>query len=183
MLTVITGGMFAEKSTELQRRGKRLKRAGRRVLYVRPDSDTRYSETQLMTHDGQAVEAITIPIEAPYELITAAINYSVVCIDEIQFFNVKMVSVINTLLKQGKTVIVAGLDLDYQAEPFLVTSSLMSYAEEVIKLKAVCTNCGEDAWVSHKEDNGERIELGTDIYKPLCRKCFNYKTRPYKNLK
>ncbi|HEF5065796.1 thymidine kinase [Bacillus paramobilis] len=173
MFTVITGGMFAEKSTELQRRGKRLKRAGRKVIYVRPDSDTRYSETHLMTHDGQTVEAITVSIENPHELLQAAKDFDVVCIDEIQFFTISVVNVIKGLLLQGKTVIVAGLDLDYQAEPFLITAVLMGYAEEVVKLQAVCNGCGEEAWVSHKEDNGERIELGTDIYKPLCRKCHN----------
>lgn len=69
----------------------------------------------------------------------------------------------------------AGLDLDAGAKTFVVTAILMSMAEEVVKLHAVCSSCGSDAWVSYKEPNGKRIQLGTDEYTPLCRKCFYQK--------
>lgn len=171
MLTVIAGGMFAEKSTELQRRGKRLQRAGKRVLFVKPDYDTRYGNDQIVTHDGNSVEAVNISTTFPIELVSLSAEYDVILIDEVQFFSKVIIPTIKGLLLQGKTVIVAGLDLDFKAEPFQITTWLMGYAEEVVKLTAVCTECGDDSWVSHKEDNGKRIELGTSEYKPLCRKC------------
>jgi thymidine kinase len=175
MLTVICGGMFAEKTTELQRRGKRLERAGKKVLYVKPNFDTRYSENEIVTHDGAKVQAVNIDSENPYDIYEIADEYDAICIDEVQFFSQDIIKAINALLLRGKKVIVAGLDLDYKGEPFFVTTILMGYAEEVVKLHAVCSSCGADAWVSYKEDNGERIQLGTDEYKPMCRKCFNEK--------
>lgn len=178
MLTVICGGMFAEKSTELQRRGKRLERAGKKVLYVKPDFDNRYSEDEIVTHDGARVKAVNVNTENPYELLDLAVGYDVICIDEVQFFSFSIVTVINGLLLRGQKVIAAGLDLDYKGEPFLNTTTLMGYAEDVVKLHAVCSQCGADSWVTAKHedaDSGERIQLGTDEYYPLCRKCFNEK--------
>jgi thymidine kinase len=85
-------------------------------------------------------------------------------IDEIQFFDEMVITNIRVLLnKFKKTVIVAGLDLDFKGEPFIITSALMGYAEEVVKLHAVCTTCGNDAWVSAKKEEGtERVQLGAD---------------------
>lgn len=174
MLTVITGGMFAEKSTELLRRGKRLQRAGKSVLYVKPKLDTRYSDTEIVTHDGNKVEAITIDENKPFLLLMRKYSkYDVILIDEVQFFHPEIVPVTDYLANEGKSVIVAGLDMDYQGTPFKSVAYLMAMAEEVLKLKAVCASCGADAWVSHKEDNNQRIQLGTDEYKPLCRKCYS----------
>ncbi|PFB17031.1 thymidine kinase [Bacillus cereus] len=174
-LTVIAGGMFAEKTTELQRRGRRLKRAGKRVAYFKPAMDTRYSENEIVTHDGAKVEAININENAPLQLTSREYfeNYDVFLIDEVQFFHSFIMTAIETLLREGKTVIVAGLDLDFKGQPFFKMGALMLMAENVVKLHAVCSECGDDAWVSHKENNGQRIQLGTDEYTPMCRKCFN----------
>ncbi|MHC5291100.1 Thymidine kinase [Bacillus licheniformis] len=179
MLTVITGGMFAEKSTELQRRGRRLERAGKKVGYFKPDFDDRYSVDEIVTHDGNKVPAINIPQNASL-LITSrryVDNYDVFCIDEVQFFNLNFVTAVETLLIKGKTVIVAGLDMDYKGHVFIKVASLMAMAEEVVKLHAVCASCGNDAWVSYRESDGHRLQLGTDEYTPLCRKCFYNKTQ------
>lgn len=173
-LTVIAGGMFAEKTTELQRRGRRLTRAGKRVAYFKPEMDTRYSENEIVTHDGLKVAAINISHKRPIDIfVFNYLQYDVYLIDEIQFFELNIIGVIESLLQEGKTVIVAGLDLDFEAKPFTVTSHLMAMAENVVKLHAVCSECGDDAWVSHKEDNGQRIQLGTDEYTPMCRKCYS----------
>lgn len=174
-LTVIAGSMFAEKTTELQRRGRRLKRAGKRVAYFKPAMDTRYSENELVSHDGARVEAINIDENAPIQITSREYfeNYDVFLIDEVQFFHSHIMTAIETLLREGKTVIVAGLDLDFKGHPFFKMGALMLMAENVVKLHAVCSNCGDDGWVSHKEEGGQRIQLGTDEYTPMCRKCFN----------
>jgi len=174
-LTVIAGGMFAEKTTELQRRGRRLKRAGKRVAYFKPEMDTRYSANEIVSHDGAKVDAISIKENTPIQIASREYfeEYDVFLIDEVQFFTSYIMTTIETLLRGGKTVIVAGLDLDFKAHPFFTVSALMSIAENVVKLHAVCSECGDDAWVSHKEEGGQRIQLGTDEYTPMCRKCFN----------
>ncbi|MDR7207625.1 thymidine kinase [Priestia megaterium] len=174
MLTVIAGGMFAEKSTELQRRGKRLTRAGKNVVYFKPEFDNRYSETEIVTHDGQKVKAGNVPTDTPETIFMALPKFTdVILIDEIQFFNAGIIAVINHLLKDGYSVIVAGLDMDSDAKPFDVTATLMALAEEVVKLKAVCSRCGDDAWVTYNDNKINRIELGTDEYTPMCRYCYD----------
>lgn len=175
MLTVITGGMFAEKSTELLRRGRRLKRAGKEVGYFKPAFDNRYSEHEIVTHNGERVPAYSLDQAITMKSFEWIVD--VFLIDEVQFFDKSIHSAIDYLLEQGKTVIVAGLDMDYQGHSFVITAALMAIAEDVVKLKAVCAECGSDAWVSFKEDNGQRLQLGTDEYTPLCRKCFNIRRR------
>lgn len=179
MLTVICGGMFSEKSTELQRRGKRLERAGKKVIYFKPEMDDRYSENELVTHDGARVPAVNVATNAPIRVTSREyFENDVFLIDEIQFFHSRILTAIEVLLNNGKTVIVAGLDLDYRAKPFFVTATLMAMAEEVIKLNAVCVSCGSNAWVSdRKTSDSERHVLGSeDIYQPLCRNCYNNKS-------
>lgn len=180
MLTVITGSMFAEKSTELQRRGRRFERAGKKVIYFKPDFDTRYSENEIVTHSGSRVEAVCIPTDSPYALTSIKyLEYDVFLIDEVQFFHSDMLKVIDGLLNIGKIVIVAGLDRDFQSKPFYVTANLMAMAEEVVKLRAVCSGCGGDAWGTYRLAGGtDRHVLGAEgMYTPLCRKCFTAKTK------
>ena len=76
-------------------------------------------------------------------------------------------------------MIVAGLDMTFQGEPFGSIPSLMAVAETVTKVQAVCSGCGEDAWVSYrKTENSSVVLLGEkNNYSPLCRKCFNTETR------
>jgi thymidine kinase len=177
MLTVITGGMFAEKTTELLRQGRRLERAGKKVIYIKPDMDIRYSEDEIVTHNGESVPAVNISSNAPIRVSSKEyFDNDVFLIDEVQFFSIDILTAMDTLLLNGKTVIVAGLDLDATAHPFYITATLAAMAENVVKLHAVCADCGNDAWVSYKENHTTRIQLGTDEYKPLCRSCF-YKTK------
>lgn len=175
MLTVITGGMFAEKSTELLRRGRRLKRAGKEVGYFKPAFDNRYSRHEIVTHNNERVQAFTLDQAVTMKNFEGIVD--VFLIDEVQFFDESIHSTIDYLLEEGKTVIVAGLDMDYQGHSFVITAALMAIAEDVVKLKAVCAECGSDAWVSFKAENGQRLQLGTDEYTPLCRKCFNIRRR------
>lgn len=176
-LTVFTGSMFASKTSALITKGERHLIAGHNVIYVKPKQDSRYSETELVTHNGTKVPAVTLD-ESNY-LIDAktwvAINSAdVILMDEVQFYTYKALDIIDELLLKGKVIYVAGLDMDYNGDPFESTALLMGNADEVVKLKAVCSDCGEDSFVTAKKGgNEERLELGSgDIYKPLCRTCY-----------
>lgn len=173
MLTVIMGGMFSEKTTELIRRGRRAKRAGKRVVYVKPSTDTRYSAEKIVSHDGLEVDSIVIGKENPIDIQTLYDNYDVICIDEVQFISSEVVGLLNTLAVE-RHVIVAGLDMTYNGDIFDTTMKLAAYAEEVVKLHAVCSECGDDSWISQRlTDSQEIVELGSDNeYRPMCRKCF-----------
>ena len=55
----------------------------------------------------------------------------------------------------GIRVIIAGLDLDFRGEPFGAMPRLLSIAEDVTKLHAICVCCGEAASRTQRLVNGE----------------------------
>ncbi|MFD9628619.1 thymidine kinase [Peribacillus muralis] len=184
-LEVYCGSMFAEKSTSLIRQGKRHLMGGRSVAFVKPYIDNRYGEDVVATHDGVKHFADSIKYDAftgNMEDFTSRKHVNeaqVVCIDEVQFFPKLVIKLIEKLLYEGKTVYVAGLDMDKDGRPFETTMALMGIAEEVHKVQAVCRDCGEDAWVTIQEKETERIHVGNDGYKPCCRACsYKYLGKP-----
>jgi thymidine kinase len=181
-LTVFTGGMFAEKSTALIREGKRHLLAGRKVVFLKPKLDDRYSEDAVVTHDGIEYKAynvskIKINDEEAYQIdfdgLTSLKEADVVCIDEVQFFDSDFIEVIDGLIYEDKKVYVAGLDLDRFGKPFGIVPYLMARAETVKKFHAVCNYCGADAWVTlgtKKLNNNNQVNVSND-YVPACRTC------------
>src|SRR5690606_8555586 len=114
----------------------------------------RYHQTHVKSHSGQGLEAHPIATSAD---ILPLLNEdtTVVAIDEGQFFDAGIVAVAEELAHQGIRVIVSGLDLDFRAEPFGPMPQLMSLAEEVQKLHAICMECGEDASRTQRLVNGQ----------------------------
>ena len=80
-----------------------------------------------------------------------------------------------TARDRGIRVICAGLDMDFKGVPFGPMPALMAIADDVYKTHAICVNCGDLAWVSHRlVASDKRVLLGeTDSYEPLCRECYN----------
>lgn len=181
-LTVNVGGMFSGKSTELQRQGKRHIIAGHRVLFIKPDMDTRYSETEVVTHEGQKVKAINIPTHEDFRKYVKPSEVDVVLIDEVQFFSPRILPSIWWLLDNDVKVYASGLDMDFLGDGFPTTEKLMGMADVVQKFHAVCEVCGEDAVITAKRDfhedafSSDVVELGAkETYIPMCRSCYiNY---------
>lgn len=175
-LEVFTGGMFAGKSTALIAKGQRHLLAGQKVVYVKPEMDDRYSEDEIVTHDGQKVEAVSMITSGHFysEEFNKVLEADVVLFDEVQFYDLGAVSNIKGMLRRGKIVYCSGLDMDYTGKPFEVTAQLLALADEVHKLKAVCSETGLDAGFSLKvSGSDERVELGAgDTYKPVSRSVF-----------
>ena len=71
-------------------------------------------------------------------------------------------------------VVLAGLDQDYLGRPFPPMNDLMCIAEEVTKVRAVCTVCGGDASRSQRlvPDGGTVLVGASDKYVARCRSCF-----------
>ncbi len=171
-IEVICGSMFSGKTEELIRRLNRARIARQKVEIFKPSVDTRYDETDVVSHDAKAVSST--PVENASQILFYAEDFEVVGIDEAQFFGEELVSVCNDLAMRGKRVVVAGLDMDYLGNPFGPIPKLMAIAEYVTKVHAICIRCGNLANYSHrtvKDDN--LVVLGeTDAYEPLCRQCF-----------
>lgn len=178
-LEVICGPMFAGKSEELIRRLTRAVIGKLKVLVVKPGIDNRDAQNIIASHNGAVFAAQTI--SAPADLLHLADGYEVIGIDEVQFFPHDIITVIRTLVAQGKRVIVSGLDLDYRSEPFGPIAALLSLADTVTKLQAICTQCGADAQRSQRIINGQParysdplIMIGAEeSYQARCKQCYS----------
>ena len=153
-IEVVCGSMFCGKTEELIRRVRRAIIAKQKVKVFKPSIDDRYGIQSVTSHTGQTVEAI--PVQSSQELLELANGgTTVVAIDEAQFFDEGIVEVVQTLADQHNIrVIIAGLDLDFRAEPFGPMPFLMSIAEDVTKLHAICVVCGESASRTQRLVNG-----------------------------
>lgn len=143
-IEVITGCMFAGKTEELIRRINVLQYAKENILVFKPVIDNRYSETEVVSHAGSRTESHNVA-SALEILDFVDENTNVVAIDEVQFFDENIIKVCDYLALKGIRVMVAGLDMDFRGEPFGVIPKLMTTAEFVTKLTAVCTVCGGPA--------------------------------------
>lgn len=153
-LEVITGCMFAGKTEELIRRVNVLRYANKNIVVFKPKVDNRYSDQAVVSHAGNRIESIDI--ESALEILDHVLpEHEVVAIDEVQFFEDDVLKICEYLALQGKRVMVAGLDMDFRGEPFGVIPALMTHAEFVTKLTAVCTVCGAPATRTQRLVDGE----------------------------
>lgn len=171
-IEIVCGSMFSGKTEELIRRLKRAQFARLKVEIFKPAIDTRYDEAQVVSHDANAIHSTPVPSSS--NILLLASDVDVVGIDEAQFFDEGLIQVCTQLADNGVRVIVAGLDMDYLGKPFGPIPALMSIAEYVTKVHAICMRCGHIANHSHRVVGGESlIQLGEkDSYEPLCRDCF-----------
>ena len=177
-LEVICGCMFAGKTEELIRRIKVLEFAKKKIIVFKPKIDNRYSDTQVVSHAGSSVESVVIS-EAKEILDYIKPDTEVVAIDEVQFFDEDIIEICDMLAFQGKRVMVAGLDTDFRGEPFSVMPQLITRAEFVTKLTAVCVQCGAPATRTQRLVDGKPANYDDPIimvgaaesYEAVCRHC------------
>lgn len=186
-IEVICGGMFAGKTEELIRRINVLSYARKNILVFKPKIDDRYSTTEIASHAGSKVPCIVIS-EAKEILNHVNYDTDVVAIDEVQFFDEDVVDICEYLADSGLRVMVAGLDKDFRGEPFGVLPDLLTRAEFVTKLTAVCAKCGAPATRTQRIINGKPASFNDPIvlvgakeaYEPRCRHCHEIVEKPIK---
>lgn len=175
-IEVITGPMFSGKSEELIRRLKRAQIAKRRVACFKPDLDVRYNRNAIASHSAQTLDALTVVNveELKAVLMPMADVVEVVGIDEAQFFDESLVPLTNELVRIGHRVILAGLDTTFTGEPFAPMPELLAIADEVIKLSAVCMQCGAPAVHTQRLGSSQSLVLvgAAGVYEARCRACF-----------
>ena len=169
---VVCGSMFSGKTEELIRRLRRAQFAKQRVEIFKPAIDVRYSEEEVVSHEGTSIPST--PVDSSASILLMGQESDVVGIDEAQFFDEHIVEVCNELAARGIRVIVAGLDLDFKGQPFGPMPQLCATADEVTKVHAICVRCGALAYVSHRIVAGDKqVLLGEkQEYEPLCRECY-----------
>lgn len=174
-IEVIDGPMFSGKTTELIRRMVRYKLAGYRCVVLSNMIDTRKKEGIIKSHSGITLDAKEC--KHIFAISTELwLNYDVIGIDEGQFFNQELGTIARALAIHGKVVIIAGLNMDYNGKPFKVMSYLISTAERVDRLQAICMRCKRDASFTRRiGDSQEKIIIGgIESYEPVCRMCYAY---------
>jgi len=173
---VVTGSMFSGKTDELIRRLRRATIARQKVQVFKPAVDVRYAVEKVTSHAGTDFDAIPIEHAADvYERLEK--DTTVVAIDEAQFFDDEIIAVVDELARRGIRLIVAGLDTDFRGEPFGPMPVLMSKAEHVDKLQAICMVCGEPASRTQRLVNGKPARYddpvvivgAAEMYEARCR--------------
>lgn len=177
-IEVICGSMFSGKSEELIRRVRRAQFAKMKVLVFKPAIDNRYSETNVVSHNGNSEDAFAVKSSLDI-LDRLDKDTQCVAIDEVQFFDDHIVPVAQKLANEGYRVICAGLDQDFKGEPFGPISKLLAVAEYITKLQAICMSCGSPASRTQRLINGEPAHIqdpiilvgASESYEPRCRHC------------
>jgi thymidine kinase len=176
-IEVICGSMFCGKTEELIRRMRRSIIARNKVQVFKPIIDNRYVVERVHSHAGIEIDAI------PIAEISEVYNYldpetSVVGIDEAQFFDERILKIVDDLSAKGIRVILAGLDMDFRGEPFGMMPILMTKAEKLDKLSAICMVCGEPATRTQRIVNGKPANYhdpivivgASEMYEARCRR-------------
>ena len=178
-LEVICGSMFSGKSEELIRRVNRATYGNLSVRVFKPAIDLRFSEKEVVSHNGRKQMAIPVQnaLDIYHYLEAEEAPIDVVAIDEVQFFDDRIVGIIDQLANQHTRVICAGLDTDFRGEPFGPMPRLMTMAESLTKLTAICPICGSPASRTQRLINDQPasyhdpiIKVGAaESYEPRCR--------------
>jgi len=170
-LNIILGCMFSSKTSTLISRYKRYQIGGKKCIMIKYKFDTRYDNKCVITHDGIKIDAIVSSML--YELDKFIKDYDVICIDEIQFYKDADIFC-DKWANDGKIVEVCGLNGDYKREPFEIISKLIPMADNILFLKAVCKESGEDAVYSNRliENDLQEVIGGEDMYNAVSRKMY-----------
>src|ERR1700712_663659 len=177
-IEVVCGPMFCGKSEELIRRLRRSTIARYSVVCVKPSIDDRHGVDDVISHAGSRIAARAIA--DPRELLELRGEADGVGIDEAQFCGARLGAVCEDLAASGLSVICAGLDRDYRGLPFGPMPELLSIADRVTKLQAVCVQCGGDAALSQRLvdgapapfDDATVVVGGAERCEARCRGCF-----------
>lgn len=189
-IEVICGPMFAGKTEELLRRVRRLEYANQNIVVFKPSIDNRFSNNEVVSHNNSRTKSVNISYARQiFDYIDSETD--VVAIDEIQFLDEEVVPIVDHLASKKVRVIVSGLDKDFRGEPFSFMPKLLSIAEYVTKLTAICVQCGRPATRTQRIVNGKPARYQDPIvligaeesYEARCRSCHKVyrKPRPYKS--
>jgi thymidine kinase len=174
---VICGCMFCGKTDEMLRLLRRFAIAGRQVVLIKPQVDTRTAEETVVSRSGAQHRAVTVGSAAEIEAVVEKAD--IVAIEEGQFWDEELPDVVERLADAGKQVVVTGLDQDYRAHPFGPMPILMALADQVTKLTAICMVCGEPATRTQRLIDGQPAPvdsplimvggMGDEKYEARCR--------------
>lgn len=190
-LEVVKGPMFAGKTTTyINRVNARVLAGCTRLVLIKHAFDTRYDaktggKSLVHSHDGITLNYHTLAVKhvsdalPGIESILDPQHGGYIAFDEGQFF-VGLKEFVITIRSRYPLVdiLVAGLDMDFRAQPFGDIPELFNIADTKTQLRARCSCGSADAEYTHRKihTNGTVLVGGADIYEPLCAKCYDTAT-------
>ena len=171
-IEVICGSMFSGKTEELIRRLNRALIAQQKVEIFKPKIDDRYHKHDVVSHNETAIRST--PVSFADDIMLLSGDCDVVGIDEAQFFDSGLTKVVDKLANAGKRMIIAGLDMDFEGKPFGTMPEIITIAEFVTKVHAICMKCGAVAHYSYRLENSKKKVLvgEAQAYEARCRRCY-----------
>ena len=177
-MILYTGPMFSSKTTKLLMQADKRYYQKKKVIAFKSSMDDRYStKGEIVSHNLGKIPAYLVDKGA--EIIETIANckeeIDCVIIDEL-FLIDGGASACLELYKKGYDVIIASIDLNFAGNPFEEVKEIMPYCTRIVKCKAVCPICGDDARYTHRktDDKSEILVGADDIYEPRCQLHFNY---------
>lgn len=176
-IEIIIGPMYSGKSTELIRRCRNYEAIDKKVIIFNHKLDSRCAENTVQTHNKARINAIkTDSLMAFYNANkTLLLNTHVIAIDEAQFFT-DLFEFVQSIEHMDKVIIIAGLDGDCFRKPFGQILQCIPYANEVIKLHAMCMMKKDGTYasftkrLSNIEPQNGQVDIGAqDKYMAVCR--------------
>lgn len=193
-LEIILGPMYASKTTRLVELYKKYNFCNISVSVINHAIDNRYDDNLLSTHDKVKIPCIKtdklmdlwddyLNLEEDVQILPRAkdkfkiATSKVILINEGQFFP-DLYEFVVELLKHNKKIYVCGLDGDFQRKKFGQILDLIPLCDKVTKLTSLCSLCkdGTPGIFSMRLTNErEQTVVGSNIYIPVCRECYNDK--------
>jgi thymidine kinase len=158
-LTFFTGPMACGKTLELVRHLHIFREQRIPLVCIRPSLDTRTPAVQ--SRAGLLHDAIAMDVNDLVALAQAMVGQAVIGIDEVQFFPVELVPLLEDELRKGKTILVSGLDADFRGKMFPTSQALMALPETIVqRSRAVCSVCHRyNATRSQRLRNGQPVSI------------------------
>lgn len=180
-LELIMGPMFSGKTTEAMRRVELYRQQGKRVMAINHEINKRYGSNVIHSHDKKEINNCFSlgDLYHLYDYLRKEYDEAdVLFVEETQFFSNAYDFIRNAVDIDGKIVVAAGLDGDYKREPFGDMNRLVSMADEVVKLHALCSVCRDGTLAPFtmrvSKTNSSVVSVGgMGDYEGVCRSCFN----------
>lgn len=123
--------------------------------FFKPSSDDR-DEAIVSRFSEKSYEPIVIDAKNPKLILNHINGQKIVAIDEIQFFGLGIVQVVEELQRRGIHVVASGLNLDFKGDVFTHMGSLLGMCTDPRYLTAVCEHDG----CNHKATRTQRLVNG-----------------------
>lgn len=174
MIKVFTGPMYAAKSLGLIQAAKvRQKPNVENVICFKPSKDTRDKSKIKSRAIEETLDAYVIK---DLSQIKDYVNDDIdtIIIDEVQFLSGDTQELLRLTIYNKIDIYIAGLDMTSELTPFNIMPNILSIATDVVKLKARCQQCGNEAEYTHcLVEKTDDVLVGNKEYIPICRDCLN----------